>query len=1794
MRRKWYYKCVMLLMMATLLLPVLPVQWLSSAYATPTTTPVAPVTSPAGGATGGVTADGTTPASANEMSRDMIGFFRNDRTNLAVDQVSVDEIMVYGVFLSNFFVPWSTELGDIAKTEGDKALPKKISQKFFGSDGQTTAVAGLNKKLYDAIVGVLGGNKANFALYSKAPSANSNGDILSGKKLFELMANGGSKKIYNNSGTLVMDLESPVNRAAWQMLFGLAPDMFLDNDKGLSKVTEIYMDGLGNIWGAYDKAAVDKYVLIMPAAMNPLVFTGEPSGGKLPVANVFAMGSILKLTERFLENEDVNTSYYNIGTYLPNSPYNTGNVVTTFGVQSPLDYLGNSDTIVKDGVGKNYYEDVKSFVNEDASDTIEPSKASILISIDPTKADMDTKIKSGNDLSQQQRVDLINYLIKTSKFTTKEIADDMYYFKVPAATSTAVGSDEGDFTNNDSLILKQKLFTKEVGNEEGGGFNFYANSYDSSPFNKFLYGYFSATDKAKYINSGKGIKDAKPDSPEMKALISFMDKGTFGTYDGKVIQDAFALMQGKYNSIYGITKPAFSWGKIKTGGFFENAPAVSTAFGLTPTDQFTSVMSASSIIGDNWFKRYSTAYSVADQPPFMKSQRGGKLAGDVKGDVNDISTFFYNFNAYRIFSMNATFTRTITGMKSGTAIETPWGKSKLGTAIMNDVNNFPGIYWGYMNSLLDVDFVDGEWVSSPFSNALLPAMTIAVSGGGLDLGSALGTTGVSESEDKTLEDMQRDIVKKVYGLLSDGPNEDRDKVIKGMQDSWLIATHRAITGSWVGADFSVSAGGNSSYASVVGFINTPSLTDLPLTDWVISDYVYIYLILITIVVAALVMMVITGLRTVREGVVIFMLMCFVLVMPQFLVSSVINVSNTVGDRIYSGKFNYWAITQHQQSESVGSSGLIYQGDETDYVIMTNMQNNENINTSDVGVRVKWMSPKKDNYFDSMFGTNKVSEGLKSNMTIFRWLFNSTMNQEEYVYDDPLATYLYRPYNAIAKDGHTSYESLRDSKLTLGDIKGDIQTGTGSVLGLPDYRYAKFLGTGRQIEYAEGLADEIKRAGVFSAASDKDLESSYRFWALNNSEVTSAIFRSTYTDGNPGLTGDVKDPYYQAYTLTTESPYYYFYNVMKHRYKSIDGGFKGALLNKEVFRVSSANPQVNGTIRDFLDLEGLFTYVIPYMQQGNEYVYGWTNLYGRDIDGYDFSGEGSAISTKKNESEADKARLESLTTQFNAEAQRKEELKKVWKLYTPWVDQLYSLDDAYYAKVYVARKKIVVEDSLNPASYEAMGRPMIFSEADMNAKSYSVADLSDVERRIQDTLKSSYEDMMYLTNYYDFSEEVLVTAAAMTATFNFNREFSEQDFLGEDTVLYPQNFELKNFNYDAFMRLLLLNATGEPVMAEKDLYVRILDKTSVVTGILLLLCDIMGVILIPTMKVAVLLLLLFLSIAVSVACMLTPPERIMKVIFNNLLLPSILFLVSSAVFAGVVSLFMGEGQSSYVGSRTPDIGVTDPTVAIVLLILASSVYLFLLYKIIAMLLRNAKSHVVTSFFSTISLAAGAGASVVGGAINRAKRRAGIKTATNRHNEMVDAVRGSGEVAASSDTAGVSPVYVGSRISGSASKKEPDLKELKTQDKINTLASTPAGKVAPPVQSPPRTLGHKVVDAKYAAIDAVDSARTLAHTSYTNTKEGIDYVKDKDGFAADVSRKARAAKSAAKDGVNDSLVNRQLSSNNRSKETAEYELSKVETRTGSSAERRAKKLNDRIKAKEAREAFLKSKLSSGNDK
>lgn len=343
----------------------------------------------------------------------------------------------------------------------------------------------LNKKLYEAIHGVMGFTPDNFTLYAdknqKTP--------LSGQKLLDKMSQskGGDKQIYNVNGNPVLDLSKKATNSALQVLFGINPEYMVSKDKGLRKVNTLYMDGLGNIWGSYGSASVSDYILVLPASLNPIVFPTSKGSFSLnadfPVSNVFSMGATVKIKDNFLHGKTFRTPYYNMKQYF--SAEDNANLINIFGIQSPLNHIGNSSGLITSLSQKsNPKKDVDSFLSEDTSDTVNKSKANVLVSIDGSKlGDLGKHIKE-LDMPLEQKSELVTYLTGTQVFKLDEIADDMYYFNVPLApTENASGSSEGSFDNVNDLIRKQTLFAKEAGS---GKYEFYSKSSIPSPFNAFI------------------------------------------------------------------------------------------------------------------------------------------------------------------------------------------------------------------------------------------------------------------------------------------------------------------------------------------------------------------------------------------------------------------------------------------------------------------------------------------------------------------------------------------------------------------------------------------------------------------------------------------------------------------------------------------------------------------------------------------------------------------------------------------------------------------------------------------------------------------------------------------------------------------------------------------------------------------------------------------------------------------------------------------------------------------------------------------------------------------------------------------------------------------------------------------------------------------------------------------------------------------------------------------------------------------------------------------------------------
>lgn len=1609
--------------------------------------------------------------SANQMATSMIGYFR-DKNNINPKGLKQAEARIWGVFLSNFFIPWSTTLESLkSDTQQAKGLSETLSKRFFGDDlAQSSVFLELNGLIHQAIYDEA--VNGTFTLYPTADEAKNKGTKLSGELLLKKIAStqmrsdgaNSSEKVdgsntveaydpylylnKNGVGVKVMNLNDKATRAALKVLFGLSSEMVMSKEKGLRKMESLHLDGFGNIWGRPEgEHDYNKLVLVLPAALNPVTFGGDKSldnnSMKFPVANTFVMGTIMHFNAGDLSNNPNKfIPYYNVAF---DSQVSLSNSVSLYGVYSVSPNIANSDRLFK-GYGSSLtLDDIKDFVNSETGALKSESNAVVFLDYNvkensyfSTKAFEESNISG---FTTNARQSLSQYFAESLAFRLNELADEMYYFNNPYQSL----SGELEINDEMSLFSKQRLFTKAIFDESSGeyldSFAFYNGSHASSPLmtllsrfwteggytqeaqdefltSNFKDRYTSLKEDPDYFNSGahypdppfvrQDIRDffntltfdsrfkswetpiSMPSqisySSLLQSLAKFLSQGATTKFIGSSLLPTplgaeKVVLKDKSKFLWVIDIPWTGKKRVVSASFTKE----DSLLGQLVTDGSLVAVPSGSGASHHYFASLGTEWYFSGDlySRYQQLEEGGMNYPPAQELRNLIAHFFI----YEVFGVPNSIRGALRGVNADSEVPSYQGgdsKFKLESAIYNEVNYFVGIYWGYMVGLLGAgkENIEQELL---FSNQYLPTIHINVSGGsGFRFSDAFTSAGAVASDKMTDEVLARDLLRKMYSLLSDGESQYRNNIIKATQDSWIISTHHSIVGSWVGKDFTVSAGGGNSYGSVVGFINTPSLTDLPLTAWLLKDYMLVYLCVLVVTFILCILMVAVNVRSLREGVLTFIVMAFLLFLPQFLLSGVINLTNSVSDRIFSDRFNYWAIVQHEQSVR-GLSKAAETGDPIEFNIEVAAQQMTNTYGNTPSVTLKWMAPKRYDYFKKINGTSTVTKNITSNLSIFRWIFASFLTQDQFVYDDPLATYVYRSYNTIALEAKNMVKDMRDESVSKAGVLAELESKVNGFAGLPDERFAKILGK-VNFTFSPEIEQRVARVAPINkgdplwntngSQAEKEKVEIYRYWFLSSQDINNAIFNSS-VDTGVGFSGSINNSRNRAFALITESPFYYFYSALANR--QLGTNFRNDLLNENIFRVKGETGELyNNQLRDFLDLEGLFTYVIPYLQQGNDYVYRYVNKYGKN-----YKDMSSVIApTMPDPSDPDYERKLQEYQEYESLMQHNTNLEKVWFLYSPWVDQLYSTSFSH-GSYRAAGKSYYLDDTINPSYYEISGRPMIFSPADMHAKYFKESDLTLVEQKIQNVLKETYRDMMYLINYYDFDDDVLLTAAAMSATFNFNKEFSEIRFLGESSIQYPQGFELKNFNYDAFMRLILMNSTGEPMLSDEDLYVRVVKKTSFITGFLLLASDILNVIVVPALKM-VLLFLLFIMIFIMVLNgMITPPDKVLSHVMKKIFVPVLSFMVATVVFAIIVSMIMGEGLTGYVGSRLPTIGMTDPTITLLIMIVVSLIYIFVMFVLALKFFRTIRDEGSALLGSVVGMVADASAGflqkVTGGAL-----------------------------------------------------------------------------------------------------------------------------------------------------------------------------------------------------------------------
>lgn len=799
--------------------------------------------------------------------------------------------------------------------------------------------------------------------------------------------------------------------------------------------------------------------------------------------------------------------------------------------------------------------------------------------------------------------------------------------------------------------------------------------------------------------------------------------------------------------------------------------------------------------------------------------------------------------------------------------------------------------------------------------------------------------------------------------------------------------------------------GVTKYRSNMGYVTMPDLSEIQWTNSLISFYNDCIPFLIIAFIVLMLFAYITKIMSFQHALIGVLLFSICALLPVNLINASVGYSNRITQNIYGDKFTYWALVQQESYAKVIDEAA--NGSETntyENYLRTLYSANEAVytNQGNESILIKWQAPKKmaslvltENDAESVSGLSETGLRMLSGM------LNNTYSGESYV-DDEDSVYMYRSYLDISNFSRYIYRGIDDgtvksySSLSSTDTSNwkSFRDGNNQMI-IPISQFSSDYKDYIQSGYTDGTnfntesnySDQFYLTVPISSNIISDVLVDYgKIKEYKDTSDLIPINSDVFNFGIPQFTNDTAEfdaetftstgmitdasrkhdletylhNYSEedivglaAYALYSENPYYYFSwklyadGLDANDSNSGSTGFKNLLLGQTEGKYFY-NVEGNGGLKDFMNMRGLFTYIIPYMRQCNDMVREWDDIYGI------FVYEG--VPTEEGHWDEVKDDPE-----LKAKYWHNLNVTRLYDIYCPWVDVMYDCSYSKAETINVLGSKYVVEDPINPNSYPEE-RPMIFSETEMEDYGLTEADLTKVEKLIL-TCNEQYQERMFeLLNYYNFSDVTLNSAAAMNCAFVFNNTFSENGVFSENHNIYPQSFDLANFSYDAFLRLALSTSTGESLLDDSavesggltstgkssgDFYERLVNRSSVFTVIVMLVLDVVSIYVIPAMRIffLIVIFLVIIFILLVSAFRVEDNMKFSKKVATQFLAPLGLFFLTTIGFAWGISLFLGVGNDSVTNSNPLHISIGDPTMLMIIFLVLDIILILLYWKIL---------------------------------------------------------------------------------------------------------------------------------------------------------------------------------------------------------------------------------------------------------
>lgn len=454
------------------------------------------------------------------------------------------------------------------------------------------------------------------------------------------------------------------------------------------------------------------------------------------------------------------------------------------------------------------------------------------------------------------------------------------------------------------------------------------------------------------------------------------------------------------------------------------------------------------------------------------------------------------------------------------------------------------------------------------------------------------------------------------------------------------------------------------------------------------------------------------------------------------------------------------------------------------------------------------------------------------------------------------------------------------------------------------------------------------------------------WATNK-ENSSYAYESISDTYDRTKAETLQDGY--GYYKATETPLYYFYDVVKDSFPNdktlgaLIGRLQGEIEqnadgedvrsnfmyatetsskekeNSGGTGIENSDATYTGKVRDVLDLQCFFTNTLPYMYEMTLASGGFDGKSG--LLGEDEITEGSD------------------TYKGN---------KQSWAYRCNWAVKI--MENPNYSKPTTIGladgKNAKIANPLLPECYEAVGRQMVFSEAQQLALGLEDSDLSLVELKCVEVNKQVAKDWTLLINYAGIdglTKEVLMRVMATDATEIFNKEFSSGGVLDNSYSLYPQAIDLRYLSFDAVMKMLMINISKNTSYAYGDTMQTLLSDSDLITAFCLFLCSVLCVWIIPFAQKLIMAAIFYLGFVAIIRSLFSSIEYKGKV-SGAQLISNILFMVYTLIYYSIIGMIMAistDDEVLSINKISSDPG--NPVWALLVVIVISVVYIVIMAK-----------------------------------------------------------------------------------------------------------------------------------------------------------------------------------------------------------------------------------------------------------